>query len=769
MKATFLSAAVPLTKTFTIEDGELKKTGHPRVIEVSSWQHDFETIEDLYNMLLVHAEEGHCFLKGNVTRVLRDETRAGSTDPNEVTRVLLLDLDGIKDIASVEQLLAQLGLSDVDHIIQFSASMGVLPMRGLSAHVFLLLDRPWYPAMLKQWLTHVNLTNQILRANVGLTRTNNALRWALDVGTCQNDKLIYIAPPIVGEGVKDELVGNRIQLHVRAKRCATLPDKVPTAEANRVASEALLNELREKAGLPKRKRVSYKSAGSVDYMSNPDHASVTGIKEERGFVYLNLNGGDSWGYYHPANNPTYILNFKGEPNYKTSELLPEYWQEVKSVLAAPRVDDNGIMYLAFRDFRTAGYWNGTWDPKRQDLRIAMARGKEQLEDFLAQHWQPALGFIPDWDVSFNPQSEVIVDAEAKKVNLFQPSRFMRLPHVRKEAPPPLVTRVIKHALGNDDEAFERFMNWIAVILQHRCRTMTAWVLHGTQGTGKGIMLNYILRPIFGMDYVVSKRMEELESQFNGFMERCLILFLDEAQMSSFGRKDVMDANLKNYIVEPRISIRKMHTMPFEADNYLNLVFASNKHDPVMIDPEDRRFNVAVYQPERLAISDDEVDGLAGELEHFYHYLMTRPADRALARTPLNNTAKQKMVHVSMSALDVVCRALVTGDFSFLWDQRPTHGKTHTGDTTRDMLAGKYSILLREIALGKRDVLSRDEVQDILAFTVGGIPPQAIKFSSLVKHHGINFEPTSRDGRSMRGLKVGQWKIPENLKREIEKG
>lgn len=767
MKVTFLAAAVPLTKTFTLEGNELKKSGHPQIIDVSSYQHEFETIEDLYNIMLVHAEEGHCFLKGNVTRTLRNESRAGSTDANEATRILLLDLDGLKSINTVDSLLALLGLHDVDHIVQYSSSMGVDPGKGLSAHIFIILDRPWYPAMLKQWLTQMNLEVPQLRSNISLTRTNNSLRWGLDVGTCQNDKLIYIAPPVLGKGVEDKFVGDRIQLVIRKKRHATLPERVPTAEANRVASEKVLNELREASGLEKRPKTVYKAAGAIDYLVKPDQASITGIKEERGFVYLNLNGGDSWGYYHPKNDPRFIFNFKGEPVYRTQDLLPEYWAEVREVLSAPRTDEGGTMYLAFRDFRTAGYWNGTWNPKKQELKIAPARGKEQLEDFLQQHGQPVLGFIPDWDVSFNPSSTEVVNAELRTLNLFQPTRYMKLAPKKVDEVPPLIERVILHALGGDKDVFEHFLNWLAVILQHRCRTMTAWVLHGTQGTGKGVMLNYILRPIFGYDYVVSKRMEELESQFNGFMERCLILNLDEAQMSSFGRKDVMDANFKNYIVEPKISIRRMHTNPYEVDNYLNLIFASNKHDPVIIDPEDRRFNVAVYQPNRLKITDEEIGKIQDELEAFYFYLVSRTADRAKARTPLNNSAKQQMVHVSMSAVDVVCRALTMGDFRFLWEQCPQHGKTHTGNTTADILAGRYRNLLRDIAHGRRNILSRDEIQDVLAYTIGNVPLSPYKFTSLIKHHGIQLEPTSRDGKSLRGLKV-KWNLPEDLKEEALK-
>ena len=50
------------------------------------------------------------------------------------------------------------------------------------------------------------------------------------------------------------------------------------------------------------------------------------MKRARGFVYLNLSGGDSWAYFHPEDNPEYIYNFKGEPVYRTKEIAPEYYK-----------------------------------------------------------------------------------------------------------------------------------------------------------------------------------------------------------------------------------------------------------------------------------------------------------------------------------------------------------------------------------------------------------------------------------------------------------
>jgi hypothetical protein len=56
---------------------------------------------------------------------------------------------------------------------------------------------------------------------------------------------------------------------------------------------------------------------------------VTGVRRARGFVYLNLNGGDSWGYYFPESNPEILRSFKGEPPVRLADIAPDFWERVR--------------------------------------------------------------------------------------------------------------------------------------------------------------------------------------------------------------------------------------------------------------------------------------------------------------------------------------------------------------------------------------------------------------------------------------------------------
>ena len=756
MRCTFLEASVPLTKTFFMKEGELQKIGHPRIIDYTSHEETFETLKEFYELLKKHADLGHCLLKGNLTRALVSESRAGATDPNQQTRILLLDLDGHKG-STLKELLTFLKLNNVDYVVQYSSSMGVIPERGISAHIFIFLDKDYAPALLKQWLMHTNLTTSALRAGLHLTRTNNALCWPLDITTCQNDKLIYIAPPILKQGVVDHFEGERIEYVKRQNRTASLGNVIPQAEINRLAAEEALNELRVAKGLPKRTKTTFKTAHNVEYLAKPDTAIVTGIKEDRGFVYLNINGGDSWGYYHPKNNPQFIYNFKNEPPYKTSELLPDYWAEVRDAINETKVAKDGKVYLAFRDFKSAKYYNGTFVPATNVLDISEARSEKQLQDYMQQYKQPVGDYVPDWNIYFDPQDGIICDLENRRINQFQPSEYMKLPHKAVKDVPPIIRRVAMHAVGDNEEFFEWFMNWCACIVQYHCKTGTAPVLHGTQGTGKTMFLNDIMAPILGRRYAFSKRMGELEGQFNGWMETCLLVWIDEAQVSLYKNKEKLGADLKTFITDSPISMRNMYQMPYMAKNFTNLVLPSNEY-AVDVNSGDRRYCVADSQEKRLVLTDAEYDaGVGSEVVLFYHYLMTRPADRVIARTVLNNAAKSQMTLVSQRAIDVACQALIAGNYAFFEGERPQESDIMAMPMFMADAANRYIALLEQIKKAPTQAMTREELHILLDYTIGDMPKSPYKFTSLLKHHKVHIQPISRDGKTTRGLKI-EWKI-----------
>lgn len=750
MQVTFLEARVPLTKKFTATS----KEPYPNAYEFKSHTVPVKDLDHFAALIKAHAAQGHCLLKGQLAKPLEWESRAGSTNPNTPTRWLCFDLDGMAGVATVDEFMAKMSLSDISYIIQWSASYGVYGDFSLRAHVFVLTTDDVVSSAAKVYLKQSNL--DLFQSDLSLTKTNIALRWPLDITTCQNDKLIFITPPECTPPSINQFSGDRITVVKKAKDFLVF-NNIPlkAAEQIKLAEEAEINRLRQAKGLPERKAAAFKLKDhkGESYMPNPDQATVTGVKELNGFIRLNLNGGDSWAYFHPVDNPTFIFNFKGEPTYKTSELVPDYWASLQSQKRTTQAKQSSKLILAFRDLATATYYNGWYDQQTDEITLHVARSERQIEDFLIANGQPVPDAIPQWNVIYDPQKPPL-DLTTRTVNTFTISPYMRLARGQAATatpkPTPTIDWLIKHVIGED--MYDHFFNWLAFCFQNCVAPQTAWVFIGTQGTGKGLLVNQVLVPLFGKTNVAQVRMEQLEDKFNGHMENTMLCIVDEADVSDSGRAKMIMANLKNQITEPYISIRRMRMMAYETVNRVGFIFASNVAGPVVIEEGDRRFNVGNFQPNKIVVDDTIVKQLWTELLEFAYRLQKHTVDISQVRTPRVTAAKLDIQMTSKTSADVIGQAIKDGDLATLWDALPT-GDTSMLDTVTLLKTNAYKQLITDLLLTKRDRLSRDELRLIFDYNVGKIPPSPYKFTMYLKHHGLAVKDLRMSGKIVKGVYV----------------
>ncbi len=761
MDVVFLEAQVPLTKKYTTQG----KQSYPNAYEFTSHEEHVKNLPHLADLIALHAERGHCLLKGRIKAPLVNESRAGSTYPDASTSWVCLDIDGLTSVTTLDTFMDKIGLGDLSYVYQYSASYGVYGDFSLRAHVFIFLKQPVTPTSLKLWLKQINLRH--FSNELTLTKTNVSLRWGLDITTCQNDKLLYITPPTCIPPSLNEFTLPRIGYIARANHVLDFTTlELDSPEVIRLGEEAIINTQRRLQNLTERKAREFKlkEYKGEAYLPNPDAAVVTAVREDRGFVYFNLNGGDSWGYYHPVDNPTFIHNFKGEPKYKTSELIPDYWQSLQSnKQLAKQAEHKTKTFFAFREFRTAEYYNGWYDHSTFTLELHPAKNEKQVNDFLIHYGQFVPETLPIWSLVYDPFAKPY-DTDKRTINLFQPSEYMRYTDTVKiddpvrqamaSLPPaqlfPTIHKLVEHVIG--PSMASHFYNWLAFCYQQRKAPQTAWVLHGTQGTGKGLLMNRVIAPLFGKPNVTMRRMEELEDKFNGYLENSSIIFIDEAQISESGRNKVIMANLKNWITEPQVTVRHMRQSSYEVPNRSGWIFASNMPDPVVIAGNDRRFNVGEFQPRQLVISDSELDSLATELGALSQFMACYVVDAHQVRTARMNVDKERMIQISRSAADAVAEALLNGDLTLFWDALPTIESTRLPLNLQAKLES-YRSLLYDIITSGRTRISRDELGLLFDFNVGGLNLNAWKLTSYLRHHGINVVDMRMGGRVVKGIDI----------------
>ena len=771
MQIYFLSAKVPLTKTFfRLPSGAIDKSAYPLVKNFTSHEEGVATLDELFAAITKHAALGHCVLKGKLNRPLNNESRAGSTNPLDPTRWSCFDLDNVKGVASVEAFVQSVlppQFHDVDYILQYSASAGVVPDEGLRAHVFFIHEREFTPEAAKLWLTEANLENEILAPQLGLTAAGTALRFPLDRTVCQNDKIIYIAPPALGDGVEDRYSdGSRIQLVRKGRRFVDFDwgTRHPPAGVEALVQGKVI-DLRRSLGLKAKTAKTRQLKHGELLLTNPDTAVVTGEKRARGFVYLNLNGGDSWGYYYNEDNPKFLRNFKGEPLVELAAFLPTYWAQIAGTVKKER---KGPRPFVFRHRPTDVIYNGVYDPDKDSIFDIAPTTRAALPDFFSQYDMdpPA---VEDWRFEFEPSNDKLVDFDAKFCNQFERSKYMRQHGNVETTVPPTIDSVLRHVLANDEECYHHFLNWLAAIFQYRIKTGVAWVVHGTQGTGKGMLFHNIITPLFGDKYCVMKSLEGIEEKYNSDLERCLLRNIDEARGEDSEHAQKLVNKLKNWITEPLLSVRAMRANAYQTRSYMNILISSNAYDAWSIAPDDRRFNVAVRQEEAVVYSHEHVAAIEKELAAFASFLANYKVDLVKAKTALMNDAKLKMREASQDALEQMAQAVMDGDLSYFF----MYLDTSAASVVNLMAWANYkSVLKRWLSMANEEyVVRRSDLLDAYVYLMNPATiPGPHKFGRMMAHKNVVLSSLHRCPATkevLRGYKT-KWRATEEEKEEWER-
>lgn len=742
----FLYAAQPITKEYRADAFGVQEIPYPMIRDFTSDRRIVTSIEGFFAEIQFAANQQGVLLKGLLDQPLRNESRAGHTNPHSPTQWVCLDFDFSEGFESVDAALEAIdpALSDVSYVFQHSASAGITRPEGLRGHVFILLDKPVLPSVIKEWAKARNLTVPGLKDQTTLAANGLSLKYPLDVTTNQNDKLLYIAAPVV-QGLEDPIAEHRVRLVTKTNATASINFTTNAATVNTLIGEHVI-ALRKAAGLRKRTPRT-KFVRDVEILTNPERALVTGIQEARGFVYLNLNHGDSWAYYFPQDNPEILHNFKDEPCVLLKDIAPDvYAQYARSKTNA---ESSSTLPLVFRDRDTDTYITAAYDTEKSTVQIWPVSNVQKCQHFMVQRGAEAPEIIEDWEVRFDPTDPRVIDVDERWVNVFKPTRYLAKNYDPVDVIPPTIDRILDSLLSELD-AKQRFLNWLAFIFQYREKTQTAWVFFGTTGTGKGLLFEKILRPLFGADYVVPVLTTNIEEHYNGYLENALFNWLDEFKLSESAHSDKIMDKLKNMISELTAPIRKMRSNPVSRRLYNNVIIATNHNDPLPIEPNDRRFNVAPPQRQALLISVDEIERIESELDGFAAFLANYRVDKYAATKPLENQHRRDAIRNAQNSSHAFFHALKIGDLDYFLQFLDGESKTRQG--LPDLAYKEYFTIVDAWARSPEplDRLPRDDLNKLYNYLQGKNFSPA-KFTRMLTIHNLEVKPTRFNGHLMRGL------------------
>lgn len=664
-------------------------------------------LREAFTAMQDHALKGHAIHKGVLKTPIINESRAGKTDTNASTNLLVIDLDDFIPQTALETPVTASSLADLVRDIRSllpeplantacignaSASTGFKPNGAVGIHLFFLLDRPVAPTQLSHWLTSLNFNIDTFSSQLKLNRSNISLKYVVDPVVARNAQVIYIAPPELSE-VTDPFASpkDRWALVEAAQWSADIQPLLDECIPALVQQEAekRLSEARKSMGLkkltPRYRRLDI-DGQPMQVLTNPDKMAMTLIRTTEKYAYWNVNGGDSNAYYNPVGNPEVIFNFKGEPPFELKRANEEVYNWYCETYKTQIRDTSDPRPLAFREQSSDQHFAVEYNPRDDRVIRVNKIQKQNIEDWYASYGVPTPDPIPQWDVMFNPQSTTVIDWDNHKLNLFQPTDLLRNPpailptysnckigeaqHSLSQLCP-YIYRVLFHICGNATAEFEWFINWLAYTIQTRNKAQTAWVFSGCPGTGKGIFFERILRPIIGEAYATKKRLDHLEEQYNAYLERTLFLVYEEFRLSDSKQDGKLLNKIKDEIASGITNIRAMRTDVEEKANYTNYIFFSNHLDVIRIEEGDRRFNIAPPQLVPLRAIwpkiTTELNRVDDEIGTFAGFLMAYACDENSARTCIENEAKSRMKQLAMGYNERFCLAVRNGQLDYFMD------------------------------------------------------------------------------------------------------
>jgi DNA primase len=312
-------------------------------------------------------------------------------------------------------------------------------------------------------------------------------------------------------------------------------------------------------------------------------------------------------------------------------------------------------YFPFIERSTSSY--SYLDTKEGEIYMSVQEGI--LENILLSGEERLPDILPVLKADFNVNSNERIDLEKEIINLFVPTEYMLLSKNLEAFFPkkdfPHIYRLLMNLFPKYRER-KRFLNWLAGILQTRQKQLTAWVLKGEQGAGKGIFLDYVLKELFGRRQTVKVEDSDLQSDFNPWLKNTILVAFNEVAHDNSTRNNIK-SRIKAIITDPDVMINEKNIRNYFITNYVNCLFFSNEKVPLFIEQKDRRLNVVSTGPNLLSFEwfkkDPEayINSLKSEVASFAQFLMNWKYDPIAAKTCIDNDEKAAMVSVGLNKFE----------------------------------------------------------------------------------------------------------------------
>lgn len=210
---------------------------------------------------------------------------------------------------------------------------------------------------------------------------------------------------------------------------------------------------------------------------------------------------------------------------------------------------------------------------------------------------------------------------------------------------------IKYLVDQEQFAADYLLDYFAHLIQFPEKKIKSTILMiGQPGIGKSFISETILTPLLGSQNTTSVETQELDSQFNDYMDGVQLVTVHE--LMTIDSRPTMN-KLKSYITDQWLRINRKNIPAYKYRNRTNFLLFSNFEDAARIEKSDRRYFVWISKAERREPA--YYTGLAhwfdreGGANHTLAYLQSRDLSAFDANAaPPDTAAKRRIIEDSRS-------------------------------------------------------------------------------------------------------------------------
>jgi len=315
--------------------------------------------------------------------------------------------------------------------------------------------------------------------------------------------------------------------------------------------------------------------------------------------------------------------------------------------------------MIFIDTIKSKIYGGCVEPGNPDFIWRELTGDKYVKQFCKFHKIEYPEIIPRGRYELKFDSDKKYDFDQGYVNKYSAPDVLKapVPDGHTAMLPDIIDDVINHVVNYDLEIKSQFYNDLAYFVQKRQKLITSYLFQGTEGTGKGFCFDHILKPIFGSNYCSQTDMSAFGKEFNTFLTDNVLVLVNEVSadfMSNAGQNNMIKEKIKQVITDVNIQIEGKGQDRINSKNVCSFLFATNKHNGVKLSKDDRRFNVAPRQEDKIHDQnwwtgyENMIKQINDELQEFVWYLKQFSVDMDQIGKVIDNEPKRLLQMLTMS-------------------------------------------------------------------------------------------------------------------------